>query len=123
MLDTEYRDKIVAWLKENGLYAVLHDGHFGRYFHVRTLDETCEDLTNEIYSAFLESYDCEFNGKGKLVEDFEFHLDAKHTWEFFYRRVVLKEDVPEDRHCEVCGKELSEEEYYQCTEHKKDITF
>lgn len=96
--DIEYRDKIVSWLKENGYYAVLHDGHWSRYFHIRTLDETCKGLVSEIYGAFLESYDCEFSGKGKQVVDYCFHLDAKPSWEFFYKRVVLKEDVPEDRH-------------------------
>ena len=28
--------------------------------------------------------------------EYKFYLDAKPSWEFFYKRVVLKEDVPED---------------------------
>ena len=122
-VEAEFRYKIVAWLKEHNYYAVLHDGHFGRYFHVRTLDDTCDELTNEIYSAFLESYDCEFYDKGKLVIDYNLHLDAKFTWEWLYKRVVLNEQLPEDRRCEVCGKELTDEEYYTCAEHTKPITF
>lgn len=121
--DIEFRNKIVEWLKANNWYAVLHDGHFGRYFHIRKLDETCKDLDSNIYGAFLESYDYEFSGKGKLVADYNFHLDAKHSWEFFYKLVVLKEDVPEERYCEVCGKALSDKEYYTCTEHTKSIKF
>ena len=122
-VEAEFRNKIVAWLKENNYYAVLHDGHFGRYFYVRTLDDTCDKLTNEIYGAFLESYICEFDGKGKPVANYNMHLDAKFTWEWLYKRVVLNEQIPEDRRCSVCGKELVGKEYYTCTEHTKPITF
>ena len=122
-VEMEFRDKIVAWLKEHNYYTVLHDGHWGRYFHVRTLDDTCDELTNEIYGAFLESYDCEFNDKGKLVIDYNFHIDTKFTWEWLYKRVVLNEQLPEDRNCRVCGKELTDEEHYTCVEHTKPITF
>lgn len=122
-VEAEFRDKIVAWLKEHNYYAVLHDGHWSRYFHVRSLDSTCGNLTNEIYGAFFESYICEFNDKGKPIADYNMHLDAEFTWEWLYKRVVLNEQIPEDRRCEVCGKELVGEEYYTCTEHTKPITF
>lgn len=122
-VEAEFRDKIVAWLKEHNYYAVLHDGHWNRYFHVRQLDSTCGKLTNEIYGAFLESYIQEFYGKGKSVADYNMHLDAKFTWEWLYKRVVLNEPIPEDRRCSVCGKELVGKEYYTCTEHTKPITF
>lgn len=121
--ETEFRSKIVEWLKENGCYAVIHDGHWNRYFHVRMLDESCKGLTNEIYGAFLESYACEYADKGKPVADYNFHLDANFSWEWLYKRVVLKEQIPEDRRCNVCGKELTGKEYYTCAEHTKPLNF
>lgn len=121
--DIEFRNKIVEWLKANNWYVVLHDGHWGRYVHVRTLDETCKDLTNEIYCAFLESYACEFDGKGKTVADYKLHLDSDISWEWLYKRFVLKEEIPEVRRCTVCGKDLTDKEYYTCTEHTKPLNF
>lgn len=121
--DIEFRNKIVEWLKSNNWYAVLHDGHWSRYVHVRTLDETCKGLTNEIYGAFLESYACEYADKGKPVVDSKLSLDGEFSWEWLYRRFVLKEAIPEVRRCKVCGKDLTDKEYYTCAEHTKPLNF
>jgi len=55
MSEEEARAEIVRILREKGYYAILWDGHWGKYFVVVKPAEG-SDKQAEIYGAFMEMY-------------------------------------------------------------------
>ena len=75
MCNYDARDAIVKLGKVNGLYFVVWNGHFGKYF---VAVENQRNIQTNIYSAIYESfYDLTMNDN----EIFKFQLHSNDNWE------------------------------------------
>lgn len=82
-MDQEFRDKICGILNENGQYAVVWNGHFGRKFIVKKPDSVGNRTRiGEIYSAIYEEY---FDKYGEDDEVGVFEIGYKdNSWKYVF---------------------------------------
>ena len=79
MTEEQARDKVLEILKRNNWYAVVNSGHWGIYFYVLDLskaDKARISITNEVYSAMYEQFECEYDF-GNIVFRFDYSYNDR----------------------------------------------